>query len=75
MKDLMSNEFDVGDRVVVAFSYSRASVGYMRIGVVEEIDDRDARYEGDIKMRVRWDEDDKLSPRMKYGEASRWLKI
>lgn len=74
MKDVLNNNFTVGDRVAVAFSYSRASVGYMRLGTVEWIDTV-AHREEDIKLRVRWEKDNKLSPDIKYGSNTRWLKL
>lgn len=73
MKDVLNNDFTVGDRVAVAFSYSRASVGYMRLGTVEIIDTT-ATFESNIEMKVRWD-DGRLSPAMKYGANTRWLKL
>jgi hypothetical protein len=56
-KDCVGNQILVGDTVGVAFSYSRASVGYIRIGVVEQLEP---------EFRMRW-ADDKVSPPMVYN--------
>lgn len=74
MKDVLDQDFTLGDRVAVAFSYSRASVGYMRLGTVEMIDTV-AHREEDIKLKVRWEKDNRLSPPIKYGSNTRWLKL
>lgn len=74
MKDVLDQSFTVGDRVAVAFSYSRASVGYMRLGTVEIVD-TNAKTEYDVKLRVRWEKDNKLSPPINYGSATRWMKL
>jgi hypothetical protein len=56
-KDCIDRPVAVGDRVGVAFSYSRASVGYIRIGTVETLEP---------KFLMRW-EDGKVSPPMVYN--------
>lgn len=75
MKDVLGNTFTLGDRVAVAFSYSQASVGYMRLGTVEFIDTANKRSEYDIKLKVRWEKDNKLSPLINYGSETRWLRL
>jgi hypothetical protein len=56
-EDCTGREVKAGDRVGVAFSYSRASVGYIRIGKVESLD----------PFHMRWEADDKVSPVMVYN--------
>jgi hypothetical protein len=73
MKDVLTNNFTIGDKVAVAFSYSRASVGYMRIGTVEIIDTAVTREE-DVRLKIRW-QDGQLSPWVKYGANTRWMKL
>lgn len=46
-----------GQRVGVAFSYSRASVGYIRIGKIESLE----------PFHMRWELDDKVSPVMVFN--------
>lgn len=62
MKDCIGRNVHVGDRVGIAFSYSRASVGYIRIGTIESLEP---------EFRMRW-EDNKnvkpVSPPMVYDE-------
>ncbi len=55
--DCIDRPVKVGDRVGVAFSYSRASVGYIRIGTVESLE---------TKFQMRWEADGKVSPPMVY---------
>ncbi|AVD99321.1 hypothetical protein SEA_BILLNYE_146 [Streptomyces phage BillNye] len=55
--DCIGRPVAVGDRVGVAFSYSRASVGYIRIGRVKTLEP---------EFRMRWEADDKVSPPMVY---------
>lgn len=69
MKDVTGQNFTVGDRVVCAFSFSRASVGYLRLGTVEIVDPDNGQ------LQVRWEKDNKLSPPMRYGDSSRWLLL
>lgn len=57
-KDCVGSDVTVGDRVGVAFSYSRASVGYIRIGHVESLEP---------KFLMRWEVDNKVSPPMVYN--------
>lgn len=56
-EDCIGRPVHVGDRVGVAFSYSRASVGYIRIGTVESLEP---------EFRMRWEKNDKVSPPMVY---------
>lgn len=55
--DVQGNKVRPGDRVGVAFSYSRASVGYIKIGTVVSVEP---------EFKVRWD-NDKVSPPMAYN--------
>lgn len=57
-KDCIGSDVNVGDRVGVAFSYSRASVGYIRIGTVESLEP---------KFLMRWEVGNKVSPPMVYN--------
>jgi hypothetical protein len=57
-EDCVGREVQVGHKVGVAFSYSRASVGYIRIGVVESLEP---------EFRMKWDLDGKVSPPMVYN--------
>jgi hypothetical protein len=57
-KDCIDRPVSVGDRVGVAFSYSRASVGYIRIGTVETLEPN---------FLMRWEADGKVSPPMVYN--------
>lgn len=59
MKDCIGRDVHVGDRVGIAFSFSRASVGYIRIGTVESLEP---------EFRMRWEGTDKVSPPMVYNE-------
>jgi hypothetical protein len=56
-KDCIGRPVSVGDRVGVAFSYSRASVGYIRIGIVKSLEP---------DFRMHWEADGKVSPVMVY---------
>jgi hypothetical protein len=56
-KDCIDRPVAVGDRVGVAFSFSRASVGYIRIGMVKSLEP---------EFRMRWEADGKVSPPMVY---------
>lgn len=53
MKDCIDRDVNVGDRVGVAFSYSRASVGYIRIGTVESLEP---------EFRMRWENNRNVKP-------------
>lgn len=55
-KDCVGRDVNVGDRVAVAFALSK-SIGYVKVGTVESLE---------FKFRVRWDENNKISPPMKY---------
>lgn len=66
--DVLGNTLAVGDRVGVAFSYSQASVGHIRLGIIEELND-------EYDIRVRWAQDGALSPKIKYGSSTRWIKL
>lgn len=59
MKDCIGRDIHVGDRVGIAFSYSGASVGYIRIGHIESLEP---------KFHMRWEGTDKVSPPMVYDE-------
>lgn len=62
MKDCIGRDIKVGDLVGVAFSYSRASVGYIRIGTVESFEP---------EFRMRWTDNRNVkpvSPPMVYDE-------
>ncbi len=56
--DCIGRTLKIGVRVGVAFSYSRASVGYIRIGKIESLE----------PFHMRWDADDKVSPKMVFDE-------
>lgn len=58
VEDCIGREVCVGDRVGIAFSYSRASVGYIKIGRVESLEP---------EFRMRWEASDKVSPPMVYN--------
>jgi hypothetical protein len=58
-EDVIGQQVNVGDICGVAFSWSHASVGYIRIGTVESL-------EPDFKMR--W-QDGKVSPKMVYNSV------
>jgi hypothetical protein len=67
--DVLGRPLVVGARVAVAFSYSRASVGHLRIGTIESMDDEHS-------IVMSWEDNNgKLSPKMKYGAASRWIRL
>lgn len=68
MKDVLGRDLVIGARVACAFSYNHASVGHLRIGTIEEMPD-------EYSIRIRWEEGYVLSAKMKYGAASRWLKL
>lgn len=55
--DCDGNPLHVGQRVGVAFSYSQASVGHIRIGRIESLD----------PFHMRWEVDDKVSPKMVFS--------
>jgi hypothetical protein len=57
-EDVTGRPLQIGDRVGVAFSYSRASVGYIRIGWVESLD----------PFKMRWEADNKVSPEMVFSQ-------
>lgn len=65
--DVLGQELRLGDRVACAFSYSQASVGYMRLGRIEEMEDD--------HVRIRWEESLKLSPKMNWGSSNRWMRL
>lgn len=54
--DCIGRPLKVGDHVGVAFSYSRASVGYIRIGKIESLE----------PLRMRWRNNNKVSPEMVF---------
>lgn len=56
-KDCIDRPVAVGDRVGVAFSFSRASVGYIRIGTVVSLEPQ---------FKMCWEADNKVSPAMVY---------
>lgn len=66
MIDVLGQQLFVGAKVACAFSYNHASVGYLRIGIIKSMDDENS-------IVVNWEYTDKLSPKMKYGSASRWI--
>ncbi len=55
--DCIGRAVEVGARVGVAFSYSRASVGYIRIGTVVSLEPQ---------FKMCWEADSKVSPAMVY---------
>ncbi|QIN94118.1 hypothetical protein PP459_gp115 [Streptomyces phage Wakanda] len=57
-KDCIGRDIAVGDRVGVAFSYSRASVGYIRVGKVVSFEP---------KFLVRWEADHQVSRPMEFS--------
>jgi len=62
VKDVTGQPIAVGDRVGVAFSYSRASVGYIRVGKVISLD----------PFRMRWEDNKNVnpeSPPLAYSET------
>jgi hypothetical protein len=56
--DCIGREVHPGARVGVAFSYSRASVGYIRVGIVHSLEP---------EFHMQW-EDGKISPKMAYNK-------
>lgn len=64
-KDVLGKDLAVGQRVGCAFSYSQASVGYIRLGILEEMQQD--------YIKVRWENENRLSPKMKYGSNTRWI--
>lgn len=64
--DCIDRPLAVGDRVGVAFSYSRASVGYIKIGKVEILDASE--------FRVTWEKGGKTSPPMVF-DSKRLVKL
>lgn len=75
--DILGKDLEVGQRVGVAFSYSQASVGHIRLGTIEEIDMGHIVYYGspEVILRVRWENGNKLSPKIKYGNSNRWIVL
>lgn len=55
--DCIDRPVEVSARVGVAFSYSRASVGYIRIGTVVSLEPQ---------FKMCWEADSKVSPAMVY---------
>jgi len=53
VKDCIGRDVKVGDRVGIAFSYSRASVGYIRIGTIESLEP---------EFRMRWEDNQNVKP-------------
>lgn len=68
MIDVLGRPLVVGARVACAFSYSRATAGHLRIGTIEEMPD-------EYSIRIRWEENDILSPKMRYGSSTRWIRL
>lgn len=56
--DVTGKEVSVGDHVGIAFSFSQASVGYIKLGVIETLN----------PLTVKWDVTGKVSPKMVYNE-------
>ena len=63
--DILDRPLTIGSKVGVAFA-SSSSRGYLRVGVLEEIEED--------YIKVRW-EDGKLSPKMVYGSRYRWVLL
>lgn len=63
-EDCTGREVSVGDEVGVAFSYSRASVGWIKVGHVKSLEPR---------FHVEWG-DGKISPPMKY-DSNRIVRL
>lgn len=57
--DCVDRPLAVGDRVGVAFSYSQASVGYIRIGTIESLE----------PFHMKWEKNDKVSPKMIFDSS------
>jgi len=55
--DCINRPLHVGQRVGVAFSYSQASVGYIRIGTIELLE----------PFHMKWEKDGKVSPQMVFN--------
>lgn len=64
MKDCIGRPLAIGDRVGVAFSYSRASVGWIKVGIIHQLEP---------DLRMEW-EDGKVSPPMVFNEK-RMVKL
>lgn len=62
--DCLGRTLKVGDRVGVAFSYSQASVGYIRIGTIVNLAGDRRRPE----LYMQWEGSDKFSPKMVFNE-------
>lgn len=56
--DCINRPLYVGQRVGVAFSYSHASVGHIKIGTIESLSPF---------FKVKWEEDGKVSPTMRFN--------
>lgn len=63
-QDVLSRDLFVGARVGCAFS-TGTSTGYLRIGVIEELTDS--------YIKVRWELNNELSPKMQYKSQRRWI--
>ena len=63
-EDVRGMPVRVGDKVGVAFSFSQASVGYIRLGEIVSLE----------PFHVRWVDEDKVSPKMKY-QAYRVVRL
>ena len=53
MIDVIGNELNAGDRVGIAFSYSRSSVGYIRVGTIVSLEP---------EFRVHWEDNKNINP-------------
>lgn len=80
--DVLGTPLAVGQKVGVAFSYSQASVGHIRLGVIQEMYEDKKQYsptEGEVVFRIMWGPDDrtpnKLSPKISYGSKTRWIVL
>lgn len=56
--DCIGRPLKVGDAVGVAFSYSRASVGYIRLGTINSLE----------PFRMQWQKNGKISPDMVFDK-------
>ena len=65
--DIFGTNLEVGQRIGCAFSYSQASVGYIRLGEIAEM--------GEDYIKVRWEADNRVSPKMVYGKPNRWIVL
>jgi hypothetical protein len=73
-KDVLGRDLAIGQRVGVAFSYSQASVGHIRLGEIREMFEYTAPYgRPETVLRIWWEHENVLSPKIKYGAASRWI--